>query len=863
MSVLYCGLSLSAQDAVTIVAGTVLIEDKGEPVAGAVVSASASEGDRMLGYCLTEADGSFMLKLKGHTGKFVLTVSSMMTETFSIGAIPGDGPLVIHVKEQAKFLKESRIAAPKVSVQGDTLNYNVASYANADDRSIGEVLKRLPGIRVASTGEIFYQNREISRFYVEGLDLLQGRYGLATNNIDPSMVATVQVLENHQPIRVLEGMEVPAEAAINLKLKKSSLGAFFLTAQLGAGLAPFLYSNELIGMRFTQTQQNLLLYKNDNTGRDIAVEMSSFYGTSSSPLLPVFSPEMLGAPSLDLRHWLFNDAHLVSLNDLRMLGRNFTMTGNLNYLSDCQKKSGGWRQTIFDPVEGDLLVAEDISSTFRTRELSGTVTVEQNTKERYLRNRTDANIAWNVQECAVAAAESVSQIADLPSLSIENGFSYMNGKNRWTSALQFVRQENALSVSPVLLADLAALAPAVTQQVEYGLFSADLGYRRNIRLSRYMSAEASLRPFWKRRSFVSGFLTRDSMQPVKADSLSNRLIRNDLGVDAGGVFHFTRRPFNVDINLSGQFLTVVREGMKLPGYGGSFRFLPAPRASAEYKRGYVTYRLDASYIETLSDLRNDLTGYLMSSYRSVYRSDGVLPRSRRASGEFGVHYRDAVSSFFAYCIAGYALMHRNTLQSLSYDGILCQTTNLEYRNSSDRRWLRMMSGTDIRPLSATIKLEADVSRSHAVALYQGRVVDYLLDALTLSPSLYFLFGKVAALSYDADWRLSRSVTGGAGNTALHDLRQTAHLSVFPFRNASVQVSCNHYYNSGLQTSPSRWFGNVGISYKYRKTEWMLDWSNIFDTRELISFYYDDLSSYETRYALRPAELLLRVKINIL
>ena len=74
---------------------------------------------------------------------------------------------------------------------------------------------------ICSTGQILYQNKEISKFYIEGLDLLQGKYGLATQNVDAEKVASVQIMENHQPLKALKGMEVPDNAAINLKLKQS------------------------------------------------------------------------------------------------------------------------------------------------------------------------------------------------------------------------------------------------------------------------------------------------------------------------------------------------------------------------------------------------------------------------------------------------------------------------------------------------------------------------------------------------------------------------------------------------------------------------------------------------------------------
>lgn len=74
---------------------------------------------------------------------------------------------------------------------GDTLNYNVASYTQQGDRVIGDVLKKMPGIVVSKDGGISFNGKNISNFYVEDMDLLQGRYGLATNNINAKDVTTI------------------------------------------------------------------------------------------------------------------------------------------------------------------------------------------------------------------------------------------------------------------------------------------------------------------------------------------------------------------------------------------------------------------------------------------------------------------------------------------------------------------------------------------------------------------------------------------------------------------------------------------------------------------------------------------------
>ena len=118
--------------------------------------------------------------------------------------------------------------AQKIYMGGDTINYNVASFLNKNDQSIAEVLKRMPGITVFNTGQIAYKGLPIKNLYIEGLDLMKGRYGIATNNVDPNSISTVQVLENHQEIKALKKLRPEERASINLKLKEGVKGVFNL-----------------------------------------------------------------------------------------------------------------------------------------------------------------------------------------------------------------------------------------------------------------------------------------------------------------------------------------------------------------------------------------------------------------------------------------------------------------------------------------------------------------------------------------------------------------------------------------------------------------------------------------------------------
>ena len=195
---------------------------------------------------MTNVYGTFELKKVSIPDTVIVSVRSMTIETQS-KTVPGNTEyLEFVVEEQTTELKEVIVDAPKIRQLGDTIHFDVASFLDETDRSIGDVLKKLPGVQVLSSGEILYQNQPISKFYIEGLDLLQGKYGIASQNINAENVASVQVLENHQPIKALKDMDIPTNAAINLKLKQSALGAFFATAQIVGGDTILILSNELV-----------------------------------------------------------------------------------------------------------------------------------------------------------------------------------------------------------------------------------------------------------------------------------------------------------------------------------------------------------------------------------------------------------------------------------------------------------------------------------------------------------------------------------------------------------------------------------------------------------------------------------------
>lgn len=847
--------------------GIVVNRNDGEPIEGVIVMILSPEDGMVLSYKMTGADGTFTTNYVFQGDSVVVTASSMTIEQYSWKVPVSQSYLEIRANPNIRTLREVKVIAPKMEQKGDTLNYNVSSFADASDRSIGDVLKKLPGVEVSSSGKIYYQGLEISNFYVEGMDLLQGRYSIATSNIDASKVATVQVLENHQPIKVLEGMDIPETAAINLKLRTSALGAFFVTAQAGVGVPSFLLANELLGMRFSSKQQNLVMYKGDNTGRDILREMTSFYGASSSPVMEIFSLEGGSGPVIDLQHYLFNDAHVFSANDLRTFGKGLTLASNVNFLLDRQERECGYEQTILAGSGGaPLRIAEVANTETRKKELSTTVTLEKNTNETFLRNRTDFGSRWDSEKVAVFSEQDITQTISKPSICLENNFQLIKGNNTLTSAALFSDQNHTMAVSPFLLEPFSSIYGGAAQEFTARQFNFNAGYRRTVRLSRFVTSYFGGTAFVGDNAVGSGMIMGDSGKRVEADSLLNNLNRFEAGVSLSARMLIIRNKwhFNLSLPLEMKFVSVEDRIMK-DNTERRLYLLPNPSLSLEYRiNAPLLLRFDSMYRRSISGVRDDLSGYVMTSYRYLSRNAEVRPLSDNLLMLATLSVKDPSSATMAYLTYTYSRNWRNTLSALDYSGVLCSMTSIPYRNAGDSHSLSLDFGSAVSAIATTIGVVVLAGKSRAVTLYQGKVSDYMSEMLRIKPSVTTtLLHGAAIFKWDASWSVSSSTVSGTRFPPVKYLRQTFSLSVVPLKGGSVTLTGNHYYNSALQSDSSVWFGNLSLRYKWKKTEFLLDWNNFLDTRELVSFSYDDISSYRTSYVLRPSEVLLRIRLSLL
>src|ERR1700761_8155005 len=215
-------------------------DSTGKAVPFATINLRSTVGNRITGYAVTDASGAYTLRIPAD-----MPLVGLVIEATSVGYRTVSRPMEdVHVaydimlgvsvnQLQSVEIKSSR---PVLRTHGDTLGYKVSDFSSAQDMVIGDVLKKLPGITVSSDGTISYNNKPISNLYINGDNLLDDKYNIATTTIPHSVVEQVQVIQNDQPVKALRNKVMSDDVALNLTIKKGAKMQMVGQESVGAGL---------------------------------------------------------------------------------------------------------------------------------------------------------------------------------------------------------------------------------------------------------------------------------------------------------------------------------------------------------------------------------------------------------------------------------------------------------------------------------------------------------------------------------------------------------------------------------------------------------------------------------------------------
>lgn len=283
--------SSSALNGQWAVSGTVR-DVTGIPVEGAHVVIYSQE-EAIIGFTFSDSLGVFGLSIAAYNQGLKLKVSHLTHLSVVVSLSHQDQQIDITLEPGWHELPPVIVKVDPVIRRGDTLIFDVNSYTRADDRRLEDVLARLPGVEIEPSGKILYRGLAISKLYIEGLDMLEGRYKIATRNLALHHIKDIEVIERHQHKKVLRDMEYTNQAAINIKLEAKVAYTGSISAGIASRDSDYKLRGDIFG--FTKSYQFVGLTSSNTFGlseRAALADMHYSYSLYDLPLLSINGPRI-------------------------------------------------------------------------------------------------------------------------------------------------------------------------------------------------------------------------------------------------------------------------------------------------------------------------------------------------------------------------------------------------------------------------------------------------------------------------------------------------------------------------------------------------------------------------------------------
>ena len=847
-----------------------------QPVPNASVTLLTVVDSTVVAYCLSKSNGEYEMIYDGPEEELLLCVFSFNVRR-QIKKITKKTQVIDFIMiEEAIRLNEVAVKTNKIWENKDTINYLVGAFRDSTDIVIADVLKKMPGIEVLENGKIEYRGKPITKFYIENMDMLQGRYGIATSNISVGDVAVVQVLEKHQSIKALSD-KFSDDVAINLKLRDGAKGTFAMMADLAAGIdfkKHFLWNGGLTEIFFGKRMQQIISYQTNNTGRDLYQEFQSF--TEENEFVPILSGMVMPSPpDIYKNRYFFNQAHGITFSTLFKAKNNDEFSINLIGYHDIDDRNSTSITTYIMPNADTIAINEKLSSYSKINKTEGDFVFNRNREKTFLSNTLRFVGAWENSKGSIMNNELIDQKYKLNTLKATNNLHWIKRtKNQkgfeFSSNTYYQLQPYQLTVSPGVFSEIINdTLPyyAIKQKVLFSNFETTNSMRflssiiwksLIINPALYLSVKHQML-----NSNISKTLTENEFISLPDSSFNNNINWLRARTGFGFRFEINHKGFKFILNTPLQYQYIALMGIEKTTQQKHYViFQPDLYLSYLFSN---RWEISSSwnFYNSNPDLSTLYSGYIFQNYRtlSCYQNDFTDSYGNIAS--LKLSYKDVMNYLFAGVTFTYNNYYNKVMYDQKFDGLMMKISQVKMKSFGDYFGIngRINKGFHWHKLS--FNLAASWGRGNSPLLRQEKLIKYINQGINVNFTTSLDIIKRIGFSDKLSWSRITGSTGDSVKLApMHNIINVANLDISILNNLILTASFEYYYIKNAEIKYNFGLLDLSIMYKIKKVRLSLEWNNILNTQNYVYSYYGNLNSYYSKYLIRPSSIMLRVQFKV-
>ena len=850
--ILYVVLAASASAQVRVTGRVTDMQNK--PVSNVIVKLVS--GSKTLAFTSSNAQGEYSLEVKNApSGEVTLQFTHISYEkeserlSFKEKAVKVD--MILTPKSIS--LKEVTVKTDPLRQRGDTLSHNLASFLGKGDVTLEDGLKRLPGVDVAQSGAISYMGKPISQFNIEGLDMLGGKYNLATRNIPADYVTQVEIVRNHHSRRVEK--DVPSnEVSMNIRLSNKAKFKPFGQEEAGAGYMED--GNDKLqallgvtGMMFTGKFQTICSLKGGNYKSFARADMIDHFGGSdvTTPATSLFGGFDGGAPPQG--EYLYQRNGMATLNGIHKLDSATTVKVNADYSYHRATHDISQSCTYLTGTGDYVTVSEQTSPLTKVHLPKLTMNYLKNADRVYFSETFVVKGKFEQNEGDVLANQQlVEQRRKTSSFELGNDLFWMgrteNGTRRHVNAsVSFKR-------TPTLRLSFVNDGRGYGQTAQSSTLSMNVGSSFNIPIGKVFRLSLPVR--------VSAMY-----DDVETNRVATGEVNDICGwsftpsVNPGFEIHSRNRRFYLSAGLGAALKGLYYNKLNYtkpvlnPSMGINYTF--SANSKLQFSTGYTTQ---------IGDMMTLLTEPMQVDYRSVRTSSGIIGESNtwHTSGDW--KWQLPMQYFTLSLAAIHSEGKRNTLYSQSVSGIDISSSALQ-RDTRSRSTNFSVSSTKNFP-SIFTKLGADASYGFGDSEQAVNA-----NIIKVRSNNYNLHGNASVtpiqwleLRYDIRYAWSRSRYSEESNTVT-SLTHSGAIHVFPIATLDLSLDYDHVRRQITTDQYKRMsLFNASAQYKWKQCVLRLELTNLLNQRSYSYTVFDGINTYTYDYGLCGRTAMIRTTFKL-
>jgi len=794
-----------------------------------------------------------------------------------------DAPVDFTLTEAPNQLQEVVVknSRPVLYTNGDTLSYTVSVFASPQDRTIGDVIKKLPGITVDANGTIRYNNKPISALYIGGDNLLDDKYSIAANSIPQGAVSQVQVIQNNQPIKVLQNKVLSDDIALNLEIKKGAKLHLMGQESIGAGL-PGNYDVNLNAMMFKDSYKAINYLAGNNIGYDVQQDLVSHnltdYNQRIDHALPasLLSVGAVNTPQLAENRYLFNQSGVLNLNNLINLKNKLQLRVNAYYVHDKQRQDYSQQTTVFLP--GDTVKYSEVQHNRSIPSILHAQFVLNSNRDKYYLNDVLQVDKKNISSYSglITDSSAVGQVLKDNTLNFSNEFNLIQTlkSNRIVQAWSYIShsaEPEQLAISPGYNAALFNNNEPYAQLIQN--VNIPGWYTNNYFSFRIPSNFIT-------QSYKTGFSVQSQTLVSGLNVVQNN---NRSGPGPDSVLNhvdWTKKKLYAEAayDLPGKILKAnlsLPLGLQQTDYADNsyalnkslIRLYFNPQLKAKYQVGAEHYlNLMYSYRNEMGTIENVYPGYILANYRTLYANSGALTQQQIQQVGGGFNYRRALVLFFWSINALYTHTRANNISSGIITNNIQKGIVLPYANSTGS-W--SVSGSISKyafALRTTFSASIQWQSNHSVQIQNNALLPFNTSTETYHLNADTKLSKAVNFSYKAT--LTQTSSRSPAEAAAYRVGQwvqQASVNYDPLNYLQFKLSGEHYFTY-QQGSPNLKVFFADASVKCRAIKWKTDFElsavNFLNVKTYSALYLSANTLTASSCTLPGRIILFKVLFNL-